>query len=842
MQLLLRTLRKNAGFTTVVTLTLALGIGATTAIFTLVHQVMLRQLPVAEPDQLWRVGQEVRCCNATGYAQNDWSFFPWEAYTHFRANTPAFEELAAFQVGNASLAVRRHGAADGVITANGQYVSGNFFKTFGISPSRGRLFTDADDLKGAAPVAVMSYRTWQSKFGSDPSLVGAGIQINGRPFTMIGVAAPGFFGAKATDVGMPDIWLPLAIEPIVEGATSRLESPRTAWLDLIGRVRPGTDPKSLEAQLRVELRDWLAGRDADMTPAERSLREKQTLHLSPGGAGVPLLQATYGDALRLLLFTAVCVLLVACANVANLLLARGLRHRDQTALRAALGASRMRLIRTALAETLILAMLGAAAGIFFAYGGTRLILRLAFVRPDNWVPVGAAPSPEMLLFALGTALITAVVFGVVPAWMTSRVHPIDALRGANRSVGGTRHWAQRTLVIVQAAVSLVLLSAAAMLGQSLRNLEHHDFGFDLRGRYLVALNTRLSSYTQDQLVPIFDEIEDRLRGIPGVRMASAALYAPLSRLSWHHDVRIVGKPEPGPKDDLSSGWTRVRPGFFETLGNRVVIGRAITSDDTANARPVAVVNQAFAEKFFGKENPIGRRFGPASRQKAGIYEIVGVVSDVRYFLDVGRPVGPMYFVPQAQTTHFDEPGLQGREVWSHYPYSIVIWAPENPSGLTAQITKTLADFDIPVYDVQPYSGVIRIGFAQEYMIAGLAWLFGALGLVLAAVGLYGLTAYGVEQRTSEIGVRMALGADRRSVLGLVLREAFWQVGIGLALGIPAAIATGHAIASWLFGITPWDPLMLSGAALLLALAALVAGIVPAHRATKVDPMVALRHQ
>jgi len=838
----LRMMRKNAGFATVAILTLALGIGATTAIFTLIEQVMLRPLPVVEPDRLWRVGDAVRCCYSTGYAQNGWSFFPAEAYRIFRVNTPAFEELAAFQIGSASLGIRRTGSPSPVATVNGEYVSGNFFRTLGISAWRGRLFTDAEDRAGAAPVAVMSFHTWQGKYGSDPAVVGAAYQINGRPLTIVGVTPPDFFGVKVADSGMPDVWLPLAIEPLIEAAASRLEKSSTAWLNIIGRVRPDTNPKTLEAQLQVELHEWLAGHVADMAPQERAVLENQTLHLTPGGGGVSLMRANYTDALRLLLLAAVCVLLVACANIANLLLARGLRNRDQTALRGALGASRARLVRMALAESLTLAVFGSVAGIAVAYAGTSLILRLAFGRGGAWVPVSAAPSPAVLLFALGMSVVTAVVFGIAPAWMAVRADPIEALRGANRSVGGNRHWAQKGLVIVQAAVSLVLLSAAAMLGQSLHNLTHQNFGFDLNGRYLVKINTRLSSYTQEQVVPIFREIEDRMRAIPGVRRVSAALYAPMSQLNWSHDVQIVGKPEPGPNDDRESGWTRVMPGWFETAGNRIVLGRPITDDDNADARPVAVVNEAFARRFFGGENPIGQHFGPASQKKGGIYEVVGVASDVRFFLNVSRPVPPMYFVPLAQSTHFDDPTLQTREAWSHYPYNIMIWAPDNPRDLAMQVTKALADFEIPLYVIQPYSEVIQIDFAEENMIARLTWLFGALALVLAAVGLYGVTAYSVEQRTSEIAVRMALGADRGSVLTMVLRGAFSQVGVGLMVGIPSAIGAGHLIASQLFGVRPWEPLMLSAATLLLGLAALIAGIIPARRATKVDPMVALRAQ
>jgi predicted permease len=488
---------------------------------------------------------------------------------------------------------------------------------------------------------------------------------------------------------------------------------------------------------------------------------------------------------------------------------------------------------------------GAVAGIAVAYAGARLILHLAFTAPDTWVPVNAAPSMPVLLFALVISVITGVVFGIAPAWMTSHAEPIEALRGANRSVGGNRHWAPKTLVIVQVAVSLVLLSAAAMLGQSLRNLEHQNFGFDTSGRYLVTINPLLSNYKPKELLPLFREIGERLRAILGVRMVSPALYAPMTGSHWDHDLRMEGKPEPGPKEDVSSAWTRVTAGFFETLGDRIVMGRTITDDDNTNTRPVAVINEAFRKRFFGKESPIGQHFGPAPRKNAGMYEIVGVASDMRYFpSSVWEPETPMYFLPEAQTTHFDEADSEGREIWSHYLYNIVIWAPGNPPDLQAQLKRALADVDpnLVMYGVQPYSSLIHGDFAQQNMIASLTWLFGAVGLLLAAVGLYGVTAYGVEQRTSEIGVRMALGANRGNVVQMVLRAAFWQVGIGVALGIPVATGAGYLIASQLFGVRPWDPLMLSGATLLLGLAALIAAVIPARRAASVDPMVALRHE
>ena len=847
----LRQLRLSPAFTATAVLTLALGIGATTAIFTLIQQVMLRSLPVTRPDQLWRIGDFAQCCYASGYtqnhdqAQNDWNLFSWETYKLLRANTPAFDDLAAFQIGegNAELAVRRAGSQNLAATGNGEYVSGNFFQTFGVSAWRGRIFTDADDREGAPPVAVMSFHTWQEKYGSDPSVVGATWQINGHAFTLSGITPPGFFGAKLDSDEMPDFWLPLTTEPLIAGPTSRLKNPALAWLDLIGRVRPGTNLKTLEAQLQAELRQWLDSHVPDMTPAEKAVWGKQTLHLTPGGAGVSLMRDTYRDSLRLLLAAAVCVLLVACANIANLLLARGLKSRQQVAVRVALGASRARLIRKALAESLTLSALSGAAGIVVAYAGAKLILHLAF-RSDAGVPVNAAPSLPVLLFALAVSIVTGLVFGIAPAWITSHANPIDALRGANRSVGSAHRSlfgvasAQKFLIIVQVAVSLVLLSVAAMLGQSLRNLERQNLGFNPTGRYLVSIDPKLSNYPQEQLTPLFRELERRLHGIPGVRSVGGVLEAPPG--GWiTHDIRIEGEPEPDPADDVSSGWTRVTPGFFPTYADRIVMGRPINDQDTGATQPVAVVNEAFAQKFFPGRNPLGQHFGPAPEKNAGMYEIVGVAANVEFEHSLDQP---MYLLPEAQSTHFDDANAESREIWSHYLYNLAVWAPGHPPNLEQQIRKALADVDpdLVLYSVQPYSDVIRDGFTQQNLIATLTWIFGAVGLLLAAVGLYGVTAYGVEQRTSEIGVRMALGANRRSVVGLVLREAFLQIAIGLALGIPAAIGAGTLIASRLFGVAPWDPVMLAVAAVLLALAALPAALLPARRAASVDPTHALR--
>src|SRR5438445_5158768 len=376
-----------------------------------------------------------------------------------------------------------------------------------------------------------------------------------------------------------------------------------------------------------------------------------------------------------------------------------------------------------------------------------------------------------------------------------------------------------------------------MLGQILRNLEHQNFGFDISGRYLVSIDPKISNYKQQQLVSLFREIQDHLHAIPGVRMVSPALYAPMSGSNWGHNIQVEGKPD----DDYSANWTRVTPGFFGTLGDRIVMGRPISDEDNADTRPVAVINEAFAKRFFSKENPIGQHFGPAPRKNAGMYEIIGVASDMRYF---GDPPEPMYFLPEAQTTHFDEPDTEGREVWSHYLYNIVIWAPGNPPTLEAEVKRALANVDpnLVMNGVQRYSELIRADFAQQNMIASLTWLFGAVGLVLAAVGLYGVTAYGVDQRTREIGVRMALGARRSSVYQLILKEAGWLTLIGLVIGLSGSIAAGMFMRSLLFGVRSWDVSILSTVAAVLITSALLASYIPARRATRVDPMVALRYE
>jgi putative ABC transport system permease protein len=838
----IRQLRRSPAFTAAAVITLALGIGATTAIFTLVQQVMLKSLPVTKPQELWRIGDKMHCCTWGGYTQaGDFTLFSWDLYQNFRLHTSGFADLTAFQAGNLTLGVRPAGTSQQTEPRSGQFVSGNFFRTLGVGSWIGRVLADSDDQQNASPVAVMSYQVWKEKYGSNPSVVGATYQINGHPFTVIGVATPGFYGTSLKGWGMPDFWLPLATEPLLNGTTALIKIPSQSWLNLIGRIQPEANPESIEAQLRVELHQWQAAHVTDMTPSAKEIWQQQTLYLTPGGAGVAEMRAQYEDGLKLLMAAAGCVLLVVCANLANLLLARGLRNRQQIAVRVALGASRHRLVRKALVESVTLALLGGGLGIGVACMGTSLMLHLAFPVKNTYVPIQAVPSLPMLFFTLAVAAATGILFGIGPAWMTSHAEPIEALRGANRSVGGRSRF-QKALVVAQASISLVLLSTAALLGQSLRNLEHQNFGFDMNGRYVAWINPKLGDYKLEQLNPLFRHIQERMGAIPGVKSVSVALYAPMSGMAWNAGIRVQGKPEPGPRDDNGASWVRVTPGFFSTLGNPIRMGRPIAEDDTAATQRVAVINEAFAKKFIKGENPIGRHFGSTRSKYAGMYTVIGVAADMRYITwGLKDPTRPMFYVPEAQTGNYD-PSEMADEIATHYLNNIVLWAPGNQEGLEDQVRKALREIDpdLVLSSVDSYPYLLETDFAQQNMISTLTLLFGALGLVLAAVGLFGVTAYSVEQRTGEIGVRMALGADRAKVVQMVLRGAFLQVGIGLAIGIPAAIGMGWIITSQLFGVQPWDPTVLAFATLLLLVAAFLAGSIPAQRAASINPMQALR--
>ncbi|MGH9545156.1 MAG: ABC transporter permease [Terriglobales bacterium] len=833
----LRQFAHAPGFTATAVLTLALGIGATTAIFTLVHAVLLKSLPVAKPSELIRIGDNENCCVNGGF-QGSWSLFSYDKYKTFRDGTHGFTELAAFQAGRSLMGVRRSGSNQPAQSLRTQYVSGNYFSMFGVGAYAGRMFTQEDDRKGAVPVVVMSYSTWQQKYGQDPSVIGSSFIFNGQPFTVIGVAPPKFYGDRMESAAA--FWVPLNAEAAMDGASNLIQFPDSDWLDLIGRLAPGADPKSIEAQMQVELKQWLLSPVSKLQTGERELVPKQTLHLSPGGAGVQMMRDEYQSGLHLLIWVSGFVLLIACANVANLMLVRAASRRQHTSVRTALGAPRSRQILQVLTESAVLALFGGMAGVGLAFLCTRLILRLAF--HDNHVAINAMPSLPVLGFTLGVSLLTGILFGVAPAWMTARADPIDALRGAHRSTTLGGGWTQKSLVVVQAALSLVLLCAAGLLTQSLRNMQHQSFGFDLANRYILHMDPEMAGITRERLPAFFRQLHDNLAAIPGVSRVSFALYTPMEGDNWGETVYIEGQAPPPPDSDQNqASWLRVSDGYLESIGTRIAKGRTITEQDTATTRNIAVVNQTFAIHFFKDEDPIGKHFGDLGPKQAGNFEIVGVTEDTQYHGPTSK-IPPMFFLPEAQQVVYDDPRFKAFEDRNHVLNAAVLQTQGPVPGLEPQVRRALAQVspDLAVIDFMTFAAQVDGNFAQNQMLAKLTSLFGLLALVLASVGLYGVTAYSVERRTSEIGIRMALGADRMNVLRLVLRGALVQLGLGLAIGIPATILAGYAMTTQLFGVKPYAPGILLVTTLVLSLAALIATLLPARKAAALEPIRALR--
>jgi predicted permease len=822
-----RTLRKSPGFTAAVVLTLALGIGANTAIFTLIDAAMLKSLPVAKPGQLYRLGDNNNCCVMEG-TQNGGSFvlYSYALYKELRDHTPEFSELAAFEPWTSDLNVRRAGSA--AQPYKGEYVSGNYFPMFGIEPFAGRVLGPADDSPGSPPAVVMSYHTWQRRFGSDPSVIGSTININGFACTIAGVTPRGFYGDTLRS-DPPDFWLPLVGDP----EKWRLQNAATESLYAIGRLKPGFKTDSVQARLTVELQQWLSSHREVIPDRDQKDIPQQHIRLTPAAGGVEQIQTDYATGLRLLLTLSGLLLLIGCANIANLLLARGSANRPQTAVRLALGAARSRLIRQMLTESLLLAIAGGLAGLYVAYAGAHAILLLAF-RGAQYVPIDARPSLAVLGFALLVSLGTGIVFGIAPAWMASPCDPAGALCGAGRTGSDRFSTLQKPLLIAQVAFSIVLLIGAGLVTQSLRNLEDQNFGFMTESRLIVNIEPGLSGYTEDKLPGLYQRLQDALPQIPGVLSASLSCYSPLGGSNWNEWVFIEGKTQD--YSGTAPSWDRVGPHYFETIGTRLLEGRVIDERDTPGAPHVAVINEKFARRFFPNENPIGQHFGMGDASHSGDYEVVGVVEDAKY-QDTRGPAYATFFLPLLQAALPGEP-LRG---WVR---AIELHVAGKPENLEPAVRKALAAIDpnLTVRDMVSFGEQVARNFNQERLIARLTELFGALALILACVGLYGVTAYGVARRTNEIGIRMALGADRRNVLGLVLRAAVAQLGLGLAIGIPAALAGGHLLAHQLYGVKSYDPAILGAAALVLAACAIFAASVPARRATRVDPIVALHYE
>lgn len=837
----LRQLRKSPGFTITAVITLALGIGANTAIFTLVHGILLRSLPVADPAQLYRIGDTDNCCVNGGFVGNngDFDIFSYELYQRFKAAAPEFQSLAAMQAGPWRFSIRR--GQDQARELRGEWVSGNYFSTLGIGPSLGRVLGDSDDQRGASPVTVLSYNAWQREFGGDPSVVGSAVSIQARPFTVIGVAPAGFFGDRITD-NPPDFWMPLWTEPIVRGEDSSvLLRPDAHWLYPLGRVRPGTNIAVLQQKLSATLRQWMETREVYTQNGGRTLIPRQHVVVVPGGGGIQNLQQESGTGLKMLMILSSVVLLIACANIANLLMARSTARRATVAVRMAMGAGRSQILRQTLTECVILACIGGIAGLGIAYAGSKTILALAFPEAHN-LPIDASPSLTVLGFAFLVSLVTGVLFGLAPAWLSMKAQPAEVLRTTSRTTKDHSGVSQRVLVIFQAALSVVLLAVAILMTRSLGNLEHQNFGLSTDNRYVLHMDIAGSGYTPERLPELYREIESRVSALPGVAHVALAMYSPLEGNNWGECVIAQGHPAPKAGEKCGATWEKVTPDFLKSIGVTMARGRDFNAQDTATTDHVAVVNETFVKRFFPNEDPIGKRFGIDDPKYSGMVQIVGVFHDFK----MNNPkddVRPVFLRLLSQPYKgYTEPMLTGMEAQSAFADSLIVDFNATPPDAGQVLRHTLGSIDpnLTIVDVRPFESQVRGNFTQERLVARLTSLFGLLALILACIGLYGVMSYFVVRRTGEIGIRMALGAPRGSVMAMVLRGVGLQIAIGLVIGIPAALYAGHLAASQLYGVGAHDPLSLVAATLVLALCALLAGLIPARRAASIEPMQALR--
>lgn len=827
-----RQLRKTPGFTTTAVLTLALGIGANAAVFTLVNAILLKNLPVTRPEQLVKLGDINMCCVGYGYRDDgDYALFSTPVYEYLKKNAPEFEELAAMESGFSYRPIVIRRGEENARSVMGEFVSGNYFRTLGLRPEAGRLLSDADDIAGAPFTAVMSYETWKTDYASDARVVGATFYVNTKPVTITGIAPEHFFGDRLTSTP-PNFYLPIQSMPPLANV-NYVNDVDGNWLYMIGRPKPGVSRPQLQAKLSTLLRQELATGRTYSSEKDKPALSRAHIVLTPGAGGIQGLQEEYSSHLKLLMWTAGLVLLIACANIANLLLARGMGRKSEMSVRAALGAGKIRLVRQLLTESVLLAGLGGVAGIALAYVGTQLLLALAFPNAKN-LPIHASPSLGVLAFGCGLTLITGVLFGVAPAWIAARTEPADALRSGSRATGGAT-LLQRGLVVVQAALSLVLLLAAGLFSQSLSKLQHTDLKLEATNRYIVHTNTQAAGYSQRQLGDLYRAMEDRFHAIPGVEKVGIASYTPMEDDNDGWDVQVEGKPD----IDLQTSNIRVSPEYFDSVGTHIIQGRGIGIQDTPTSATVAVVNETFVKKFFKPgEDPIGHYFGPGDKNIHD-YQIVGVAEDTVY-TDVRWKDHLMYFVPLLQRPASDKGPIEKDE--GLYVDAFVLKTSHPIPEMETLARRTLSEINpnLAVVRFQTFDAQIADQFNDDRLLARLTMLFGVVALLLATVGLYGVSAYAVARRTAEIGIRMALGAERGKVTAMILRGALVQAALGLAIGVPIAWLCVRFVESQLYEVKRIDAALLLTSILALSVAAFMAGLIPARRAASIDPAKALR--
>ena len=812
-----RGLRASPGFTLTVVASLALGIGANSAIFSLFNALLLRSLPVEAPQELVQV---VRTEDGGG----EWTNPIWEAV---RQRQDVFSGV--FAVGTTSINLASGGPAR---FAAGAYVGGDFFPTLGLRPAAGRLLTGEDDHRGCPPVAVLGHGFWRREFGGSPEAVGRSLPVNGHPFEVVGVAQRGFFGVE---VGRQiDVYLPLCAEAVVQGSNSTLDVRANWWLTIMGRPRAGLTPEAVSARLAsispavFEASvpgDW----DAENTRQFLATR----LAAAPAATGVSEVRLTYRPALLMLLGVVALVLLIACANVANLLLARGASRRHEVAMRLALGASRGRIIRQMLTESLLLAGLGAGLGALFARWSSALLLRMLGTRGGiMWLDLSL--DQRLVAFTAGVAVVTGVLFGLLPAWRATRVDPQGAMRAGGRSIvqgGSARFTLGKGLALAQVALSLVLVAAAALLLGTFRNLATVDPGFERAGRLALTMDLSTAGFTDARRMAIERELVTRLRQVPGVRRAGAVMVLPVSGMGWNGGVYLPGKPEPERWEDKVSMFNQVSEGFFASAGTRLLAGRDFGPGDVPGGPPVVIVNEAFAAKFLAGESPLGHTLelevGPGPRKAV---TVVGVVATAKY-RNLREAAEPTVYLAHSQA---------GEPAWS---VSYILQVDGPPMALLPSLAGAVAEVDPRIaFRAALVEEVVDRSLARERLLALLSSFFGGLALLLALVGLYGLMAYNVARRRNEIGIRLALGAARGRVVGMIVAEVGRLVLGGLVLGMAGALAGGKLVRTFLYGLTPADTGTLAVATGLVLVVTLAAGAVPAWRAARMDPAAALREE